>query len=209
MSPQYYDVPAQELKIRTVHQKEIEILRRTQSDPGNNRFGAMPDKFQPSFNDVYQGTAVDAIAGQIDLFIILPKLLPEHPELHLRAVAYLKEKENDSTMVGYIQICMPADGERASSIGGFIHHPFVRRGYAKEAFRAVIDYAFNYLLREEVVIEAKSINEPFGTLMKSLGLEGMEGPGSYWLTKIPSEESLEWRFGKAKWEEVKRATGWS
>lgn len=120
--------------------------------------------------------------------------------------------------IGVMQICPPEPepetGEKASEIGGYIHHLFTGLGYGTEAFRAVINYALIDLAREEVVLGTKKGNVGFRGVMRSLGLEGLEGPGCAWIEdgewngkevkEGGKEESVRWVFRRREWEVAKR-----
>lgn len=49
------------------------------------------------------------------------------------------------------------------------------------------------------------MNSPFRGLMESLGHKDLESQGGLW--KEEGEESMVYRFGKERWEEVKRPKG--
>jgi RimJ/RimL family protein N-acetyltransferase len=138
-----------------------------ESDPLNNKFGVIPTS---EVNEEYLMRYLVRAADRqiIELFIIAKyenQYLPQNRPLMI----------NGGVLVGSIQI--QPRGDKTSEIGGYIHHPFTGKGYAKEAFTEVIDLAFspiNPIEAKEVVMETKRENEPFRSLMRKLGLESVQ-----------------------------------
>jgi len=110
-------------------------------------------------------------------------------------------------LIGYIDGTWdsPARGGEMTELGGYIHYPFRKRGYAREAFRAVIDYELcEPGLSRQVVLETKVANIPFRGLMRCLGLQGLEELGSLWRDDGVDDESVKYVLGRGAWERAKR-----
>ncbi|KAI3399454.1 hypothetical protein diail_6932 [Diaporthe ilicicola] len=93
-------------------------------------------------------------------------------------------------------------------IGVQIDHKYWRQGYAREAFVAMVEYAFNELGAVQVACDTNTRNEPWRRLMQSVGLgpkeerqvnpEGHPGAG---------KTSLVWRLTREDWEAAKAVKG--
>lgn len=91
-------------------------------------------------------------------------------------------------------------------IGAQIDHKYWRQGYAREAFVAMLEYAFNDLGAVQISCDTNTANEPWRGLMQSVGLgakedkqinpEGHPGAG---------KTSLVWHFTRGDWEAAKTA----
>lgn len=90
---------------------------------------------------------------------------------------------------------------RAADVGVSIDHQHQRKGYAREAVCAVVDYGFENLGCAYAHLDTQQSNEPMKALLDNLGMKGIEGDGSE-----PLEDAA---FGFAsKWinYDVDRAT---
>ncbi|KAG6356076.1 hypothetical protein INS49_015461 [Diaporthe citri] len=91
-------------------------------------------------------------------------------------------------------------------IGAQIDHRYWRQGYAREAFVAMLEYAFNDLGPVQISCDTNTANEPWRGLMQSFGLGAKEEK------QVNSEghpaagnTSLVWRFTRAYLEAAKAA----
>lgn len=91
-------------------------------------------------------------------------------------------------------------------IGAQIDHRYWRQGYAREAFVAMVEYAFNDLGAAQISCDTNTANEPWRGLMQSVGLGAKEekqvNPDGH---PASGETSLVWRFTRGYWEAVKAA----
>lgn len=93
-----------------------------------------------------------------------------------------------------------------ADVGVSIDHQHQRRGYAKEAVCAVVEYGFQTLDCSYAHLDTQKSNEPMKALMSGLGIEGVEGDHSE-----PSEDvafgfaskSVNYEVDKAKWNSVR------
>lgn len=189
------------LILRPIKTGEVSQFRTIRSEPKNNDFEAIPDPLTRE-RSLALGLKYAAEQGIIDLFVIVKT--PDHTKHEEFMV-------DEGLVIGVMQICPPdpESGEMASEVGGYIHHEFTGKGYGKEAFGATIGYVLEDLEREEVVLETKSGNLGFRGLMRSLGLEGLQGPGKAWTSGKSKEKggedaSIRWEFGRKEWEDAKR-----
>lgn len=91
-------------------------------------------------------------------------------------------------------------------IGAQIDHRYWRQGYAREAFVAMVEYAFNELGAARISCDTNTANEPWRGLMQSVGLGAKEeeqvNPEDH---PASGQTSLVWRFTRGDWEAVKAA----
>lgn len=91
-------------------------------------------------------------------------------------------------------------------IGAQIDHKYWRQGYAREAFVAMLEYAFNDLGAAQVSCDTNTANEPWRELMQSVGLGAKEekqvNPEGH---PASGKTSLVWRFTQGYWYAVKAA----
>lgn len=91
-------------------------------------------------------------------------------------------------------------------IGAQIDHRCWRQGYAREAFVAMLEYAFNDLGAEQISCDTNTANEPWRGLMQSVGLGAKEekqvNPEGH---PASGKTSLVWRFNRGCWEAAKAA----
>ncbi|KKY36934.1 putative gcn5-related n-acetyltransferase [Diaporthe ampelina] len=88
-----------------------------------------------------------------------------------------------------------------ADVGVSIDHQHQRRGYAREAVCAVVEYGFEELGCAYAHLDTQSSNEPMKALMSGLGIQGVEGDGSE-----PLEDSAFSFASKAVNYDVDRAT---
>lgn len=88
-------------------------------------------------------------------------------------------------------------------IGTQIDHRYWRQGYAREAFVAMLEYAFNDLGAAQISCDTNTANEPWRGLMQSVGLgekeEKQENPEGH---PASGKTSMVWRFTQRYWEAV-------
>lgn len=100
------------------------------------------------------------------------------------------------------------DNERVLEvdIGAQIDHRYWRQGYAREAFVAMLEYAFNDLGAVQISCDTGTANEPWRGLMQSVGLgekeEKQVNPEGH---PASGKTSLVWRFTRGYWEAAKAA----
>lgn len=89
-------------------------------------------------------------------------------------------------------------------IGAQIDHEYWRKGFAREAFVAMVEYAFYELGAGQVSCDTNTRNEPWRGLMQSVGLGAKEerqvNPEGH---PAAGETSLVWRFTRKYWEAAK------
>lgn len=92
-------------------------------------------------------------------------------------------------------------------IGAQIDHRYWRQGYAREAFAAMLEYAFSGLGAVQISCDTDTANEPWRGLMQSLGLGAKEekqvNPEGH---PASGKTSLVWRFTRGYWEAAKEAS---
>jgi RimJ/RimL family protein N-acetyltransferase len=183
------------LIIRTLRPSEIQQYRIIRSDPSNNTFGGiyMPEADEDNLmEDLENGELCHAI----QLLIILKT---DHTEDELSV--------EEGRLIGYIDGTWdsPERGGDMTELGGYIHYPFRKKGYAREAFRAVFDYELcDPGSSPQLVLETKAANLPFRALMRCLGLQRLEEPGSLWKDEGLPDESVKYVFGRGVWGQAKR-----
>jgi RimJ/RimL family protein N-acetyltransferase len=170
MTTSYHVINTPRLRIRSIQPEEVRQWWTIETDPLNDKFDAIPDP--KASEEKLKGNLKKAIIhGVLPLFIIAKDENQYSPQ-------NLPLMVNGGVVIGYIEITlMPekeVNGGKTSGVGGYIHHPFYRRGYWREAFTHVIDYAFDRLARKEMLIETNKANEPFKGLMKKFGLEDLQ-----------------------------------
>lgn len=88
-------------------------------------------------------------------------------------------------------------------IGAQIDHRYWRQGYAREAFVAMLEYAFNDLGAVQISCDTNTANEPWRELMQSVGLGAKEekqvNPEGH---PASGKTSMVWRFTQGYWEAV-------
>jgi len=176
------------------YKKLIEIQEN--SGPFNFKFEltARPNLIEEDFLDgIHKADSM----GDIQLLVIVKKI-PYRPKPELETM--------DGHLIGYVQICSPGEGEKASNIGGYICAHEQGFEHEKEVFGAAIDYALTDLGREEVFLETKRSNfELCYQMKKKLGLgdvTGVTGQGTYWKDQGLNIESMTFRLKKADWEKA-------
>lgn len=91
----------------------------------------------------------------------------------------------------------------AADVGVSIDHQHQRRGYAKEAVCAVVEYGFEHLGCAYAHLDTQATNEPMKALMGGLGVKGIEGDGSEpWPDAAFSfaSKSINYDVDRATWE---------
>ncbi|KUI61186.1 putative N-acetyltransferase p20 [Cytospora mali] len=93
-----------------------------------------------------------------------------------------------------------------ADIGMSIDHRYQRRGYAREAVCALVEYGFGTLGCVYVHMDTAKDNEPFRALMRDMGIGEVEGDGG----EAPegaafcfASKSYNYVFERADWERVK------
>jgi RimJ/RimL family protein N-acetyltransferase len=189
------EIETPRLFIRTLRPPEIPQYRIIRSDPSNNRFGGI-DMPEADEDDLLADLENGEFCQQIQLVVVLKT---DHTEDELSV--------EGGRLIGYIDGTWdsPARGGDMTELGGYIHYPFRKKGYAREAFRAVFDYELcDPGLSKQLVLETKVANLPFRGLMRCLGLKRLEEPGSLWKDEGLPDESVKYIFGRGMWEQAKR-----
>lgn len=107
----------------------------------------------------------------------------------------------------------PTGGETAGEknvlevdIGAQIDHRYWRKGYAREAFVSMVEYAFDDLGAVQISCDTNVRNEPWRGLMRSVGLGAKEerqvNPQGH---PASGQTSSVWRFTRKSWEAEKTA----
>lgn len=94
----------------------------------------------------------------------------------------------------------------AADIGMSIDHRYQRKGYAREAICASIEYGFEELGAGHVHMDTAKDNEPFRGLMRDMGIEEFEGDGGETPEAAPfgfARKSYNYQFDRKAWEGVK------
>ncbi|KAL3419860.1 acetyltransferase [Phlyctema vagabunda] len=94
------------------------------------------------------------------------------------------------------------DGKRFADVGAVLLPEYRRRGYALEAMRLSIEFAFRELKTEAVSAQVLDRNERMRPLLQNrLGWEGVRSEGKH---------GAEWRFemDEAAWKEMKTRLAW-
>lgn len=102
-----------------------------------------------------------------------------------------------------------------ADVGVSIDHQHQRRGYAREAVCAVVEYGFDKLGCAYAHLDTQESNEPMKALMSGLGVKGVEGDGSEALEDAAfgfASKSVNYEVDKAAWdnlrENIKRNGMW-
>lgn len=103
----------------------------------------------------------------------------------------------------------------AADVGVSIDHQYQRKGYAKEAVCAVVDYGFENFGCAYAHLDTQSSNEPMKTLLDKLGMKGIAGDDSEALEDAAfgfASKSINYDVDRATWEglreELKRKGSW-
>lgn len=93
-------------------------------------------------------------------------------------------------------------------VGAQIDHKHWRKGYGREAFVAMVEYAFTKLGAEQLSCDTDFRNEPWRELMKTVRLEKNEqahvnGEGH----PACGDKSWLWRFNRGDWQTAKAEMG--
>lgn len=103
------------------------------------------------------------------------ELVGKYIELYERdGFGYLAvERKSDGVLigdVGIVPVIMPVRGKPPLEIGWLLGKPYWGQGYAPEAARAWLDYAFNTLKAREVAAWTAVSNLPSQRVMQKLGM---------------------------------------
>ena len=86
---------------------------------------------------------------------------------------WIAERRSDGAFLGVVgvqHVNFEASFTPAVEIGWRLNHAFWRQGYALEAARAVLQYAFAHLQLDEVVAFTAAINLPSQRVMQKIGM---------------------------------------
>lgn len=97
----------------------------------------------------------------------------------------------------------PKDKNGVSTAAGIINAELTVKGYGKEAFIAVFDYAFGEFVCKTLALETQKGNVPFRALLESLGQKstGSKKCKHQGKVKIPS---VIYTVSKKKWEDERK-----
>lgn len=111
-----------------------------------------------------------------------------------------------------------AEGEETvlvADVGVSIDHQQQRKGYAREAVCAVVEYGFEHLGCAYAHLDTQQSNEPMKALLAGLGVKGNEGDGSEALPDAAfsfASKSINYDVDKTDWaslrEELKKKGAW-
>lgn len=103
----------------------------------------------------------------------------------------------------------------AADVGVSIDHQHQRKGYAKEAVCAVVDYGFENLGCAYAHLDTQKANEPMKALLDNLGMKGVAGDDSEPLEDAAfgfASKAINYDVDRATWEglreELKRKGAW-
>lgn len=103
----------------------------------------------------------------------------------------------------------------AADVGVSIDHQHQRKGYAREAVCAVVDYGFEKMGCAYAHLDTQTSNEPMKALMVTLGISGVEGDGSEFLEDTAfgfASKAINYNVDRETWngrrEELKRNGAW-
>ncbi|KAI3390305.1 hypothetical protein diail_10309 [Diaporthe ilicicola] len=93
-----------------------------------------------------------------------------------------------------------------ADVGVSIHHHYQRKGYAREAVCAVLEYAFDKMGCAYAHLDTKKSNEPLRALMRGLGIKEVEGDGSEPIEDAAfsfASKAVNYDFDRATWDSVR------
>lgn len=103
----------------------------------------------------------------------------------------------------------------AADVGVSIDHQHQRKGYAREAVCAVVEYGFESLGCAYAHLDTQKSNEPMKALMSGLGIKGIEGDDSELLEDTAfdyASKAINYNVDRATWnivrEELKNKGTW-
>lgn len=103
----------------------------------------------------------------------------------------------------------------AADVGVSIDHQHQRKGYAREAVCAVVEYGFDNLGCAYAHLDTQKSNEPMKALMSGLGIKGIEGDDSELLEDTAfdyASKAINYNVDRATWnivrEELKNKGTW-
>ncbi|ROV93640.1 hypothetical protein VMCG_08101 [Cytospora schulzeri] len=94
----------------------------------------------------------------------------------------------------------------AADIGMSIDHKYQRKGYAREAICASLEYGFEALGAGYAHMDTAKDNEPFRGLMRDIGIEEVEGDGGETTEDTPfkfARKSYNYQPDRVSWEAAK------
>lgn len=95
---------------------------------------------------------------------------------------------------------------RVADVGVSIDHQHQRRGYAREAVCATLEYGFENLGCAYAHLDTQKDNEPMKALMAGLGVKGVEGDGSESVEDAAfgfASKAVNYEFDGATWNSVR------
>lgn len=93
-----------------------------------------------------------------------------------------------------------------ADVGVSIDHQHQRRGYAREAVCAVVEYGFDTLGCAYAHLDTQESNDPMRALMSGLGVKGVQGDGSEALEDAAfgfASKSVNFEVDKATWDHLR------
>lgn len=102
-----------------------------------------------------------------------------------------------------------------ADVGVSIDHQHQRKGYAREAVCAVVEYGFEHLGCAYAHLDTQQSNEPMKALLAGLGVKGVEGDGTEALPDAAfgfASKSINYDVDRTSWEglreELIKKEGW-
>ena len=107
---------------------------------------------------------------------------------------FVAERKSDSAMIGHVGISPMQDylalkGNPRLEVGWLLGKEFWGQGYAPEAARACLDYAWDHLKADEVVAFTAVVNEPSRRVMEKIGMK-RDPQGDFEHPKVPQGSPL-------------------
>ncbi|KAK6066032.1 acetyltransferase [Seiridium cupressi] len=203
-----HNIDTQRLIIRSAVPEDAQAIAALRGDPNNNPFRG-PDSDDP---EVYLRRMVNWLKaseeGRYAFTVILLRPLPN-------SSSPAEHEKGEGELIGFggfndFRWIDSPDGQGDKvlevDVGAQIEHKHWRKGYGREAFIGMTDYAFTELSAQRVSCDTGVQNEPWRELMKTVGLgekeqahvnpEGHPGAG---------EKSWLWQFNREDWASAK---GW-
>jgi RimJ/RimL family protein N-acetyltransferase len=151
MSPTtFFETPR--LRARPFHQQDLEAFLAYRAHPDVERYQSWSDY------TLEQGRAL--IQSMQDLDVGVPG----------KWYQFALEHRADGTLVGDLALCVRESEPREAEVGFSLAPAEQGKGYATEAVRALLGYAFESLRLHRVVAITDALNEPAARLLQRVGM---------------------------------------
>lgn len=199
-------IETRRLVIRTAVPKDAQAIAALRGNPKNNFLGEADSDDPETYLRRMANWQKASEEGRYAFTVFLLRPLPD------RSSPAVSE-ENEGQIIGFGGFNAfrwidspddPASKALEVDVGAQIDHKYWHKGYGREAFVGVTEYAFAELGAQQVSCDTNVRNEPWRELMKTVGLghkeqAHMNSEGH----PAAGEKSWLWQFGREDWEGAK------